>query len=263
MFCSACGSQMSLAAEVCPQCGKPSAASAPARTLAGSRVALDGASPGVGGADDSHDHWMRPPAAAADAALEMAAAPILPSASSATSEHGASIFAGDLDAPSFPRDLPGRVALLTGLVMAADLLLPWVTLNGEGIAPTRFGLPTLLVVLALLAVIAPPLIPRWRRHPLTRMAPFGVGALLLGFGGALWGIAGPLSSTIVAALISRITAVEGVSGPVSINTPAGAVYTNDPIQLAPAIGLYLFLLGACALVGAGYRMLADDSALRG
>ena len=260
MFCSACGSQMSLAAEVCPQCGKPSATSAPARTLTGSRVALDGANPAAAGAGDSLDRWSRPSMPVADAALEMAAAPILPSAPSATSAHGASVFAGDLDAPSFPRDLSGRVALLTGLVMAADLLLPWVTLNGEGIAPTRFGLPTLLVVLALLAVIAPPLIPRWRRHPLTRMAPFGVGALLLGFGGALWGIAGPLSSTIVAALISRIIPIGDVGGQFSINTPSGTISGTNPIQLAPAIGLYLFLLGACALVGAGYRMLADDSA---
>ena len=259
MFCSACGSQMSLAAEVCPQCGKPSATSAPARTLTSSRVALDGVSPDMAGADNSRDRWMRP-SIPADAALEMAAVPILPSASSAASAHGASIFAGDLDAPSFPRDLPGRVALLTGLAMAADLLLPWVTLNGEGIAPTRFGLASLLVVLALLVVIAPPLIPRWRRHPLTRMAPFGVGALLLGFGGALWGVTGPLASTVIAALMARITAVGGASGPVSINTPAGAIYTSNPIQLAPAIGLYLFLLGACALIGAGYRMLADDSA---
>jgi hypothetical protein len=260
MFCSACGSQISLAAEACPQCGKPSAAAAPARTLTRSgEIALDGASPSS--VADSHDHWMRPPIPAD--ALEMAAAPVLSSATPATSAHGASIFAGDLDVPSFPRDLPGRVALLTSLVMAADLLLPWVTLNGEGIAPTRFGLPALVVVLALLAVIAPPLIPRWRRHPLTRMAPFGVGALLLGFGGALWGLAGPLSSTVIAALVSRIFASSGFSGPFPVNSQSGAVLSTTPLQVAPAIGLYLFLLGACALVGAGYRMLADDSALYG
>ncbi|MGH2505351.1 MAG: hypothetical protein ACRDID_22805 [Ktedonobacterales bacterium] len=260
MFCSACGSQMSLAAEVCPQCGKPSAAAAPARTLTrGGGIALDVASPSSEA--DSHDHWTRPPIPAD--ALEMVAAPALSSATHATSAHGASIFAGDLDVPSLPRDLPGRVALLTGLVMAADLLLPWVTLNGEGIAPTRFGLLALVVVLALLAVIAPPLIPRWRRHPLTRMAPFGVGALLLGFGGALWGLAGPLSSTVIAALVSRIFANSGFSGPFPVNSQSGAVLATTPLQVAPAIGLYLFLLGACALVGAGYRMLADDSALYG
>lgn len=261
MFCSACGSQVSLAAEVCPQCGKPSAAAAPARTLTGSSgmIALDGAS--ASGAADGHDLWARPPIPAD--ALEMAAAPALPSATPATRTHGASIFAGDLDAPSFPRDLPGRVALLTGLVMAADLLLPWVTLNGAGIAPTRVGLPALVVALALLAVIAPPLIPRWRRHHLTRMAPFGVGALLLGFGGALWGLAGPLSSTMIAALLSRVSVTGADSGPFPINTPSGTFLGTNPIQLAPAIGLYLFLLGACALVGAGYRMLADDSALYG
>ena len=247
MFCSACGSQISLAAEVCPSCGKPTATS-PARPL--TRVHAGAASEASPSASDS---WARP--------LEVAqAAPAPPSLPLPIGmQRDASIFAGDLDVPSFPRDLPGRVALLTGLVMAVDLLLPWVTLNGEGIAPTRFGLPALLVVVALVAVIAPPLIPRWRRHILTRMAPFGVGALLLGASGALWGLAGPLASTIIAALFARISA-GGVSGTFQINTPMGAILVSNPIQLAPALGLYLFMLGACALIVAGYRMLADDDA---
>ena len=245
MFCSACGSQISLAAEVCPSCGKPTAAS-PARALTrvGARVARD-ANP------SASDSWARP-----TEAVQPAMAPAPPSMPLAAGiPRSASIFAGDLDIPSFPRDLPGRVALLTGLVMAADLLLPWVTLNGEGIAPTRFGLPALLVVVALVAVIAPPLIPRWRRHILTRMTPFGVGALLLGCSGALWGLAGPLASPVIVALIARINA----SGQFLITTPTGPVLSASALQVAPAIGLYLFMLGACALTGAGYRMLADDA----
>lgn len=244
MFCSACGSQISLAAEVCPSCGKPTATS-PGRALTrvGVRIAND---------PSASDSWARP-----TEAVQPAMAPAPPSMPLAAGiPRSASIFAGDLDIPSFPRDLPGRVALLTGLVMAADLLLPWVTLNGEGIAPTHFGLLALLVVAALLAVIAPPLIPRWRRHILTRMAPFGVGALLLGCSGALWGISGPLWPTVAAAFIARINA----SGQYQIITPTGALLSATTLQVTPALGLYLFMLGACALIVAGYRMLADEAA---
>ncbi|HET9110940.1 MAG TPA: hypothetical protein VFN78_08965 [Ktedonobacterales bacterium] len=168
----------------------------------------------------------------------------------------ASIYAGDLDAPGFPRDMPGRLALLTALVMAADLLLPWVSVNGAGYAPTRVGAPALAVLLALAMVIVPPLIPRWRHAPLVRMAPFGMGAFLLGLSVAVWAITGPLGPL----LIHSIAAHLGVTvGPGVVSTPDGAMILPAPMQIAPVLGLYVFEVGACALIVSGYLALAERS----
>lgn len=152
--------------------------------------------------------------------------------------------------PGFPRSLAGRVALLTGLVMLADLLLPWVNVNGEGYSPTRIGLPAFGMVLLLIAVVAPPLVPRLRRMPLTRALPFLIGALNLGFTAALWLLAGPLAPMLAKSLIARISyeAAPGLAGVLSGNT-------SSILQITPAIGLYLFILGACSLIGAGYYTL--------
>ncbi|HEY7851075.1 MAG TPA: hypothetical protein VIC27_13470 [Ktedonobacterales bacterium] len=186
--------------------------------------------------------------------METATAPVTqPPAPSAPA---GSIFAGDLDAPGFPRDLPSRIALLTALLMAADLLLPWVIVNGEGYAPTHFGLPTLVVLLPLLGVIAPPLLPRWRRAPITHMLPFGIGALMLGFAAALWAFSGPLAPALTNTLVAHVV---GAGVPVQVETPSGASLTTTPLQVAPAIGLYLYLIGACALTGLGYLTLAAQS----
>lgn len=165
----------------------------------------------------------------------------------------ASIHAGDLDLPGFPRELAGRVALLTGLVMLADLLLPWVTVNGTGYAPTHIGLPALGMVMALVAVIAPPLIPRLRRAPVTRALPLGVGALTLGFAGALWLLTGPLAPILTRALIARISYE---AAPALINASPDGTLSSSVLQMAPALGLYLFMLGAVALVVAGYQLVS-------
>jgi hypothetical protein len=160
-------------------------------------------------------------------------------ASAGATGAAASIFAGDLDVPGFPRDLPSRVALLTALVMEADLLLPWVSVNGASYAPAQVGLPAVALLVTLLAVIAPPLLPRWRRAPLTRMLPFGVGALMLGFAGALWVFSGPLAPALMATLAAHVPFA--------------------PPEVAPALGLYVFLLGAGVLLVTGYLLLAAQS----
>lgn len=233
MFCSACGSEISLVAEVCPACGR--AVAAPNTRML---TRIGAASTADAGARSSGS-WMR-----SRERMEAFTAPTtLPPLTSASAESAASaaasIFAGDLDVPGFPHDLPSRVALLTALVMEADLLLPWVNVNGASYAPTQVGLPAVALLVALLAVIAPPLLPRWRRAPITRMLPFGTGALMLGFAGALWTFSGPLAPALMATLAAHVPFA--------------------PPQVAPALGLYVFLLGAGALLVTGYLLLAAQS----
>lgn len=244
MFCSACGSEIPLSAEACPACGRVVAASAGSGGHAVARVGGGRAS--AVSASDSSGGWALP--------AEMGGAAIAepPSASMPA----ASIYAGDLDAPGFPRDMPGRLALLTALVMGADLLLPWASVNGIGYAPTRIGAPAIALLLALAAVIVPPLIPRWRHMPIVRMAPLGVGAFLFGLGATAWAITGPLAPLVVRSIATRIGAFPP-SAPDIISTPQGAMLASDPVQIAPALGLYVFQIGACALIVAGYLALTE------
>lgn len=233
MFCTACGSEISLAAETCPACGRPVATGVTSMTVR----------PGALRASQSGARLRT-------AEPAIASLPVEPAPASAPHSAPASIHAGDLDLPGFPRDMAARVTLLTGLVMMADLLLPWIDVNSEGYAPTRVGLPALALVVMLVAVVAPPLIPRLRRTKLTRVAPFGVGALTLGFSCALWLLSGPLAATLTAALVARIVYV---AAPELVNALSGSSAAN--LQISPAIGLYLFMLGACVLLGAGYQAL--------
>lgn len=222
MFCSACGSEISLAAAACPSCGRLVAPDLVAARASAARSSA------------SSDSWAVPQGAIG----------------ASESSPSASIFAGDLDLPGFPRDMPRRVALLTGLVMTADLLLPWVTVNGDGITPVRLGAPLLLVVAALVLVIAPPMIPRLRSMPVARVLPFGVGSFLIGMTLTLWVSATLLSSRLIAAFVAHIVAI----GDPNMGGALGGQSAPD-YSVTPAFGLYLFLLGACALVVAGYFAL--------
>ncbi len=222
MFCSACGSEISLAAAACPSCG---------RVVAPELVAARTATPQSPATSDS---WAVPQGVFG----------------ASESSPSASIFAGDLDVPGFPRDMPRRVALLTGLVMTADLLLPWVTVNGDGVAPVRVGAPLLLLVAALVLVIAPPMIPRLRRLPVARVLPFGVGSLLIGMSLTLWVSATLLSSRLIEAFVAHVAAV----GDPNLGGALGG-QPAPQYNVVPSLGLYLFLLGACALVVAGYFAL--------
>ncbi|HEX8996414.1 MAG TPA: zinc ribbon domain-containing protein [Ktedonobacterales bacterium] len=251
MFCSVCGSEISLAAEVCPACGRPVAPSSARRPAAARGAAKV--------SRDSSGSW-----AAEGLIVAQVEAPLAPpaqaSSTATVAPSAATIYAGDLDLPGFPRELPGRVALLTGLVMTADMLLPWVTVNGAGYAPTRFGLPALALVATLAAVIAPPLIPRFRRATLTRLAPFGVGAFSLGVGIIIWLLSGPLASMLATALVAR---VENAAAPAVFDGLGDAQLAASTLRIAPAIGLYIFLLGACALLVAGYQQVSASGRLRG
>jgi hypothetical protein len=186
------------------------------------------------------ESWL---SAGGDAVRAPAPLPARPSAA-------ATIFAGDLDMPGLPRDLPRRVALLTSLVMVADLLLPWVTVNGQGYAPVRMGATTLALPAALLLVIVPMIVPSLRRRSLARVAPLCVGSLLLGATLALWFCVGMLEPALTTATLNRW---------VSAGAPELANGVSDAqaamLPVAPAFGLFLFLGGACTLVVSGYRAL--------
>lgn len=224
MFCSACGSEISLAAATCPSCGRVVAP----ELVAARTAALQ--------APSASDSWAVP--AGAFGAGE--------------SSPSASIYAGDLDFPGFPRDMPRRVALLTGLVMTADLLLPWLTVNGDGVAPVRLGAPLLLLVAALVLVIAPPMIPRLRSLAVARVLPFGIGALLVGMSLTLVVSVSLLAPALLSAFVAHVLDVGGPDIGVALGSHQAPAY-----HVAPSIGLYLFLLGACALVVAGYFALPD------
>lgn len=231
MFCSACGSEISLAAEACPACGRVVAPVGVA-VRAGIADTPIVATPG--------DSW---PSAGDDAVRALAPLPATPSAA-------ASIFAGDLDVPGLPRDQPRRVALLTSLGMVADLLLPWVTVNGKSYALVRMGAPVLALPLALLLVIVPMMVPSLRRRPLARVAPLCVGSLLLGATLSLWFCIGILGPALTTTMLNRLISA-GASAP-AVNIGAALVAM---LQVAPALGLFLFLGGACVLVVSGYRAL--------
>lgn len=220
MFCSACGTEISLAAAACPSCGRV--------------VAPEFASVGASQSPSASDSWAIPTGVFG----------------AGDSSPTASIYAGDLDLPGFPRDMPRRVALLTGLVMTADLLLPWVSVNGDGLAPVRLGAPSLWLVVTLVVVIAPPMIPRLRNLPVARVLPFAVGALLIGMSLTLW-----ISATLLApALLSAFIAHTVGAGAPGLGDVVGSQQA-PAYQVLPAAGLFLFILGACALVVAGYFAL--------
>ncbi len=229
MFCSACGSEISLVADTCPSCGHvvtPVMAEATLRARAGG--APSGATAAVAPPASSGVWPRRSPSPAEP----LVSAPIAEQALTAAALPVASIHAGDLDQPGLPRSAAGRVVLLTALAMTADLLAPWATVRGQSYAPANFGVYAALLIAPLAAVVSLPLFPRLRRLQVVRALPFGVGALALGFGCALW-----LATEILNAYIT-------------------AAYFGAAIVVAPAIGLALFLLGACVLLGAGYRSLA-------
>ncbi len=243
MFCTVCGSEIPLSAEACPTCGR-------SLETAGAAVAVRSGSASAHSSVSSGS-WPRPVAIGRT-----------PASQAELSAPEASIHAGDLEQSGFPRTLSGRVVLLTGVVMMADLLLPWVSVNGLGYAPTRFALPALAVALTLALMLVAPLEPHLRRQRITRALPVGIGALMLGSAGTIWLITGPLASELLRALVGRIAVASGIviSGSVVINTPSGAVLTTSPlsvVQIAPSMGLYLFIMGACALLVAGYFTLAS------
>jgi hypothetical protein len=119
--------------------------------------------------------------------------------------------------------------------MAADLLLPWVSVNGVNVTPASIGAPVIVVVALLAAATLPVFTTSLRQHPVWSALPLIVGAFCAGIAGSVWLLLAPLA---------QIFAVS---------------FGSDPSNLAlsPQGGLYLFLLGSAVLLISGQRMLAD------
>jgi hypothetical protein len=147
---------------------------------------------------------------------------------------GPAIRSGDLDRPGFPRDTLGRSLILTAVAMSADLVVPWINLDGQQVAPSSYGLPALLVVAALGVAVLPVIRPDMRRRSLYASFPLVIGAIGFGAGAFIW----------LRLLYSEHTAQTFA---VASGGPP-AVYASD-------IGLYLFLIGSGVLVVAGYQVL--------
>lgn len=205
MFCLQCGAEMAIRAQVCPVCGHVYGDRE--RSLAESRTArADQAAPAV------------------------AATP-----SSAAQGTGTMRYASELGAATgLPRDLPGRFVLAVALGLAADLLLPWVSVNGVNVTPASIGAPVIVVVALLAAATLPVFTSSLSQHPVWSALPLIVGAFCAGIAGSIWLLLAPLAQIFAAS------------------------FGSDPSNLAlsPQGGLYLFLLGSAVLLVSGQRMLA-------
>ncbi len=222
MFCMGCGAEVPARTVVCPVCGRDTGRGGDGRGARAQAEAL-GRVDGVSAASVSSAAGER-----GAHALALAAAPTTPA--------GPSIASGDLDQPGFPRDALGRSLIFTLLAMAADLLAPWVNLNGNRIAPSSLGLLPVVGVVWLSLAVLPLLRPSLRATPLYAAAPLVVGATSLGLAAAVW---------MRVTLFGSQTVVDSADGASlqSLGTSSSA-----------DVGLYLFLAGAVVLIIAGYQI---------
>lgn len=218
MFCMGCGAEVPARAVVCPVCGRDSGrGSGDGRGAHTQAETIDRA---VAAEERGAARaYSAPPATAAPA-------PALPDPS---------IGSGDLDQPGFPRDALGRSLIFTVLAMAADLLAPWVNVDGDRIAPSSLGLLPLLGVVWLALAVAPLLRPSLRATPLYAAAPLVVGATSLGLAAAVW-----IRVTLLASQTAAVSTGDSSFQPLGTSTTAD-------------VGLYLFLAGAVVLIVAGYQ----------
>src|SRR5690348_11924325 len=165
MFCLECGTEMAVRARVCPACGH------------------------VYG--DRERSMAEPQSAQADSHASTAEARATPPPSSQNTS--AVKYVGDLSATGLPRDLPGRFVLGVSLGMAADLLLPWVSVNGQNVTPVSIGAPVVVVVALLAAATLPVYTITLRQHPVWSALPLMVGAFCGGIGLSVWLLLAPLA----------------------------------------------------------------------
>jgi hypothetical protein len=139
-----------------------------------------------------------------------------------------------VSATGLPRDLPGRFVLGISLGMAADLLLPWVSVNGQNVTPASLGAPVIVVVALLAAAILPVFTVSLRQHPIWSALPLIIGAFCAGIAGSVWLLLAPLTQIFAQS------------------------FGSDPsnLLLSPQGGLYLFLIGSGVLLVSGQKMLA-------
>lgn len=229
MFCMGCGAETPPRASACPVCGRPLGASTSVR---------------AGDVPPAADVASRAATTRANAAPRVApttAAALDPAPVATATLSGPSINRGDLATTGFPRDTLGRAVIFTVLAMCADLVAPWVNLDGARIAPSSVGLPILGAVVVLGLAALPVVRPNLRATPLYAAAPLVIGAASFGGAGAVW---------------LRATLSSAASNGADVN-PGGALQTASfafsPVYIAD-VGLYLFLAGAVVLVCTGYQL---------
>ena len=161
-----------------------------------------------------------------------------------------SVSSGDLALFALPGDVTGRLVVVLPLLLAADLLAPWIVLGDAQIAPARAGLFALVVALPFALIAAMTVYLPFRQRPVLAAIPLVVSALALGGGLILLLMVGPFGGRVVSLIgggtIARLNVfiVSGTQTPIP-----------GPLPLAPDIGLYAFIVGAGALVIASYRRL--------
>jgi hypothetical protein len=161
-----------------------------------------------------------------------------------------SVSGGDLALFALPQDTTGRMVVVLPLLLAADLLAPWIVLGDARVSPVRAGLLVLLAALpfaliALMAVYLP-----LRQRPILAAIPLVVSALALGGGLILLLLVGPFGGRIMSVISAGTLVRLNVFIVTGTQTPI-----PGPLPLAPDIGLYAFIVGGVALVIANYRRL--------
>ena len=221
MFCMGCGAEVPARAVVCPVCGRDTGRGGDAR---GTRAQAET----IERADATGDHSVP---------RERSAPPARARAATVAVPAGPSIGSGDLDQSGFPRDALGRSLIFTVLAMAADLLAPWINLDGNRIAPSSLGLLPVLGLVWLALAVLPLLRPPLRATPLYAVAPLVVGATSLGVAVAVW---------------MRVTLLASQSTVESSRDPT--IQSFGSTGNSADVGLYLFLAGAVVLIIAGYQI---------
>lgn len=208
MFCLECGTEMAIRARVCPACGH------------------------VYG--DRERSMAEPQPAQGDTRASVDGARAAPPRSSSSQTAPAVKYVGEVSATGLPRDLPGRFVLGVSLGMAADLLLPWVSVNGANVTPASLGAPVIVVVALLAAAILPVFTVSLRQHPIWSALPLIIGAFCAGIAGSVWLLLAPLTQIFAQS------------------------FGSDPsnLLLSPQGGLYLFIIGSGVLLVSGQKMLA-------
>src|SRR5690349_9595808 len=136
MFCLGCGAELSARAEVCAVCGRPAHPESPLSPRAPQRATSAAPSVATTAAAGSAPFSMR------RAAIPI---PSIPSPAPQSRAAAPSVSSGDLALFALPGDVTGRLVVVLPLLLAADLLAPWIVLGDAQIAPARAGLFALVV----------------------------------------------------------------------------------------------------------------------
>jgi hypothetical protein len=176
--------------------------------------------------------------------------PSIPSPAPQSRAAAPSVSSGDLALFALPGDVTGRLVVVLPLLLAADLLAPWIVLGDAQIAPARAGLFALVVALPFALIAAMTVYLPFRQRPILAAIPLVVSALALGGGLVLFLMVGPFGGRVVNLIgegtLARLKVflVSGTQTPIP-----------GPLPLAPDIGLFAFIVCAGALVVASYRRL--------